>query len=69
MVMADNNAWVTVRTLDDFADLRKNQLESSPYWWPDIGPLGDTNWFSFTHRIGRLGRSPFLTRIFTATCG
>lgn len=55
MVMADNNAWVTVRTLDDFADLRKNQLESSPYWWPDIGPLGDTNSFSFTHRIGRLG--------------
>jgi AraC-like DNA-binding protein len=55
MVTVDNNAWVTVRTLDDFADLRKNQLESSPYWWPDIGPLGDASSFSFTHRIRRLG--------------
>ena len=54
-ITADNDAWVTVPTLDDFADLRKNQLESSPYWWPDIGPLGDTSSFSFTHRMGRLG--------------
>ena len=54
-VTAENGAWVTVPTLDDFADLRKNQLESSPYWWPDIGPLGDTSSFSFTHRMGRLG--------------
>jgi AraC-like DNA-binding protein len=54
-VTADNDAWVTVPTLDDFADLRKNQPESPPYWWPDIGPLGDTSSFSFTHRMGRLG--------------
>jgi AraC-like DNA-binding protein len=55
VVAADNNEWVSVRTLEDFADLRKNQLESSSIWWPDIGPLGDTSSFSFTHRMGRLG--------------
>jgi hypothetical protein len=54
-VTVDNDAWVTVRKLDDFADLRKKHLESSPYWWPDIGPLGDTSSFSFAHRLGRLG--------------
>jgi len=51
----DENAWVTVRTLDEFADLRKSQLESSPYWWPDIGPQADTNSFSFAHRMRRFG--------------
>lgn len=54
-VSVDDNAWVNVRTLDEFADLRKDQLESSSYWWPDIGPHGDTSSFSFTHRMRRLG--------------
>ena len=54
-VTVDNNAWVCVRSLDDFAELRKHQLESLPCWWPEIGPLGDTSSFSFTHRTGRLG--------------
>ena len=55
MVMVDNNAWVIVRALDDCADLRKKLTESSRYWWPDIGPLGDTSSFVFAHRMGRLG--------------
>ena len=54
-VTAGDNAWVSVRSLDDFAELRMSQLESSSYWWPDIGPLGDTSSFSFTHRMRRLG--------------
>jgi len=52
---ADENAWVTVRTLDDFADLRTGRPECQPYWWPDIGPLEDTSSFSFAHRMRRLG--------------
>src|SRR4051794_358494 len=54
-VAEQDDAWVTVQSLDEFAELRKIQLESSPYWWPDIGPLGDVNSFSFTHRMRRLG--------------
>lgn len=54
-VAMDSDAWITVRTLDDFADLRKRQLESSPYWWPEIGPLRDASSFSLTHRMRRLG--------------
>jgi AraC-like DNA-binding protein len=54
-ITLDTNAWVTVRSLDDFAELRQRPPEPSPYWWPDIGPLGDTSSFSFTHRRGRLG--------------
>jgi AraC-like DNA-binding protein len=54
-VSVDDNAWVTVRTLDEFADLRKSQLHSSPYWWPEIGPHEDTSAFSFVHRMRRLG--------------
>jgi AraC-like DNA-binding protein len=51
----DTNGWASVPSLDDFAELRLSQLESSSYWWPDIGPLGDTSSFSFTHRMRRLG--------------
>jgi AraC-like DNA-binding protein len=51
----DTNTWVEVRSLDDFAELRHGRLESSRYWWPDIGPLGDTRSFSFTHRRRCLG--------------
>ncbi|ORV46196.1 hypothetical protein AWC00_04525 [Mycobacterium conspicuum] len=51
----DDNAWVSVRSLDDFAELRKSQMQSSAYWWPEIGPLGATNSFSMTHRMRRLG--------------
>ena len=54
-VSVDDNAWVNVGTLDEFADLRKGRLESSSYWWPDIGPHEDTSSFSFTHRMRRLG--------------
>jgi AraC-like DNA-binding protein len=53
-VPAMNCAWATVRTLDEFADLRRNQGNSRS-WWPDIGPLGDTNSLSFKHRTGRVG--------------
>jgi AraC-like DNA-binding protein len=54
-MLAVNGAWATVRTLDEFAELRRNQLTSSPFWWPDIGPLGNTGSLCFTHRAGRLG--------------
>jgi AraC-like DNA-binding protein len=56
-VTADPSAWVSVRSLDDFAELklRQSHQESSPYWWPDIGPLGDTSSFSFAHRMRRFG--------------
>lgn len=53
--MVDNNAWVTVRAFDDFAELRTKLTESSRYWWPDMGPLGHTSSFGFAHRMGRLG--------------
>lgn len=53
-VRTDNtNPWVTVRSLDDFGELRHSQSESS--WWPDMGPVKDTNSFAFTHRRRRLG--------------
>jgi AraC-like DNA-binding protein len=55
MATDDTDSWVSVRSLDDFAELRKSQLESAAYWWPEIGPVGDTSSFSFTHRMRRLG--------------
>jgi AraC-like DNA-binding protein len=51
--LESTSPWLTVQSLDDFCELRDSQLESS--WWPDIGPLGDTASFSFTHRSRRLG--------------
>jgi hypothetical protein len=54
-VTADNMAWIAVRSLDEFAELRKHQQESPPLWWPDIGPIEDTGSFSFSHRMRRLG--------------
>jgi AraC-like DNA-binding protein len=51
--MDTTSPWVTVRSLDDFSELRHSQLESS--WWPRMGPLKDPNSFSFTHRRRRLG--------------
>jgi AraC-like DNA-binding protein len=54
-VTVDTNAWVSVGSLDDFAELRKSHLESSPYWWPEIGPLRDTSSISFAYRMRRLG--------------
>jgi AraC-like DNA-binding protein len=54
-VQAVSSAWATVRTLGEFAELRQNQLKSTSFWWPDLGPLGDPGSFSFTHRMGRLG--------------
>jgi AraC-like DNA-binding protein len=41
--------------LDDFAEQRTSQLESADHWWPEIGPLGDPESFSFTHRMRRVG--------------
>ncbi len=52
---ADNTARVAVRSLDDFAELRTNRPESSSQWWPDIGPIGNRESISFTHRRCRLG--------------
>ncbi|OMC25733.1 hypothetical protein A5739_22055 [Mycobacterium colombiense] len=54
-VTVDENAWVSVGSVDDFAELRKSQMESSAHWWPEIGPLGGTNSFAFTHRMRRFG--------------
>ena len=47
--------WVSVQSVDDFAELRKSQLESASYWWPEIGPHGQARSFAFTHRMRRLG--------------
>lgn len=55
MVAMDTNDWITVRSLDDFAQLRESQLDSSSYWWPEIGPHDGTDSFSLTHRMRRLG--------------
>lgn len=55
MVASEAHPWSSVRSLDDFAELRQRQLESSSYWWPDIGPLEDSASFSFVHRMRRLG--------------
>jgi AraC-like DNA-binding protein len=52
---ADIDPCITVRSLADFAELRSNHLESSPYWWPEIGPIGNTDSFSLAHRMRRLG--------------
>jgi AraC-like DNA-binding protein len=46
---------VAVRSLDDFAELRRNRSASQCQWWPDMGPIDNTDAFSFTHRMGRLG--------------
>jgi len=54
-VTADTDAWISVRSLDDFAELRNSQLESSAQWWPEIGPLEATSSLSFAHRMRRLG--------------
>jgi AraC-like DNA-binding protein len=52
---AESNGWTNVRSLDDFAHLRRHQLETSTHWWPEIGPLAGARTFSFSHRIRRLG--------------
>jgi AraC-like DNA-binding protein len=49
------DAWISVRSVDDFAELRNNGVDSPAHWWPDIGPRGDPDSFSFAHRIRRLG--------------
>ncbi|OBG29507.1 hypothetical protein A5764_21060 [Mycobacterium sp. 852002-51057_SCH5723018] len=54
-VTLQTDTWVSVRSVDDFAELRRSQLESSSYWWPEIGPLGDARSFAFAHRMRRLG--------------
>ncbi|OBJ32584.1 AraC family transcriptional regulator [Mycobacterium colombiense] len=54
-VTVEDDAWVSVRSLDDFDELRRTQMQSSAYWWPEIGPLGGTNSFSLTHRMQRFG--------------
>lgn len=51
----DTTAWAWVRSLDDFAELRSSAQASSRRWWPEIGPIGEPNSFSFTHRTGRVG--------------
>ncbi len=51
----DYRGWVSVRSLDDFAEVRNSGSESSHHWWPDIGPVGDTGSLSFTHRMRSLG--------------
>ncbi|ORV56572.1 hypothetical protein AWC05_10200 [Mycobacterium florentinum] len=52
---AEDNAWVAVRSVDDFAELRNGRPDSPCQWWPEIGPTVDTDAFSFTHRVRRLG--------------
>jgi AraC-like DNA-binding protein len=54
-VAVKTDTRATVRSVDEFAELRSSQLESSSYWWPEIGPLGDARSFAFTHRMRRLG--------------
>jgi AraC-like DNA-binding protein len=54
-VTAAGEARVVVRSLDDFAELRRNRSASPCQWWPDIGPIDNTDALSFTHRMGRLG--------------
>ncbi|OCB09858.1 hypothetical protein A5644_05670 [Mycobacterium intracellulare subsp. yongonense] len=51
----EDGAWGSVQSVDDFAELRTGRLDSSPHWWPEIGPIGDPRSFSFTHRMRRLG--------------
>jgi AraC-like DNA-binding protein len=51
----EDSTWDSVQSLDDFAQLRSSQLDSSDHWWPEIGPLGDPGSFSFTHRMRRVG--------------
>jgi AraC-like DNA-binding protein len=51
----DCTAWTTLRAVGDFAGLRRELTESYQYWWPEMGPLGDTKSFEFAHRVGRLG--------------
>ncbi len=50
-----DTAWVTMRTLDDFAGLREKLTKASHFWWPEIGPLGSTRSLVFRHRMARLG--------------
>jgi AraC-like DNA-binding protein len=50
----DAEAWIPVRSSDDFDVLRGTQLESSPYWWPEIGPLASGGSFSFIYRMRRI---------------
>lgn len=53
--VAVGGTWSSVRSLDDFATLRTNGPDSSPHWWPEIGPLGNPGSFSFAHRMRRVG--------------
>lgn len=50
MVAMDTDDCITVRSLDDFANLRASQLDSSSYWWPEIGPDDGTGSFSLALR-------------------
>jgi hypothetical protein len=50
MVAMDTDDCITVRSLDDVANLRASQLDSSSYWWPEIGPHDGTGSFSLTLR-------------------
>ncbi|ASW87015.1 MULTISPECIES: AraC family transcriptional regulator [Mycobacterium] len=50
-----DGVWASVQSLDDFAELRTGRPDSSPHWWPEIGPVGDPGSFSFTHRMRRAG--------------
>ena len=52
-IAVDDTAWVKVRSLDEFANLRDSQLKA--HWWPDIVPHGNTSAFLFAHRVHRLG--------------
>jgi len=51
----DDDARVTVRSLDGFAELRQERPGASPHWWPQLGPASGADSFSFTHRRRRLG--------------
>jgi AraC-like DNA-binding protein len=52
---ASGKTRVVVRSLDDFAELRRNRSASPCQWWPDMGPIDNTDAFSFSHRMGRVG--------------
>ncbi|OBA90658.1 hypothetical protein A5662_22640 [Mycobacteriaceae bacterium 1482268.1] len=50
-----DQAWIAVRTRDEFVELRRKLTESTLHWWPRIEPLRDGTSFSFAQRIARVG--------------
>jgi hypothetical protein len=53
-----------VRTLDDFANLRRGQLDSSHHWWPEIGPRPEAR-SGLRRRIGKRPPLEVIAQIVT----